>query len=237
MYDLKLQKFEGPFDLLIELIEANKLDITEISLASVAEQYLSFLEKLDDVEIGYLADFLVIASRLLLLKSKMLLPKMQMSEEEEKDIFELKRQLELYQKFKQVASEIQKIFLSDEQFFGRDISSVKQVVFYPPSNIAAEDLRNYFREVLVDFPEQPCLPQEQMSRSISIKEKIDFIKELVGSRIKTTFQEMIKDSKSKSESIVSFLAVLELLKNNFISISQAEPFKDIEIMLNNSLSS
>ena len=75
MYDLKLQKFEGPFDLLIELIEANKLDITEISLASVTAQYLNFLEKLDNVEISYLSEFLVIASRLLLLKSKMLLPK------------------------------------------------------------------------------------------------------------------------------------------------------------------
>lgn len=232
MYDLKLQKFEGPFDLLIELIEANKLDITEISLASVVEQYLSFLEKLDTVETGYLAEFLVIASRLLLLKSKILLPKMQMSEEEEKDIFELKRQLELYQKFKQIAPEIQKIFLSDEKFFNRDVSASRQVVFYPPSNLKAEDLKTYFREVLVDYPEQPHLPQAQMSRSISIKEKIDFIKTLVSSRIKTTFQEMIKDSKSKSESIVSFLAVLELLKNNFIIVEQRIAFGEINVIGN-----
>jgi segregation and condensation protein A len=120
MYNIKIEQFEGPMDLLLELISKEKLDITGISLAQIADQYLKYLEEKKDINIVNLADFLTVAAKLILLKSKALLPLLNLSEEDEEEIFDLERQLEEYKKFKLIAPEIEKIYNNNNQSFSRD---------------------------------------------------------------------------------------------------------------------
>ena len=99
MYKVKLEQFQGPLDLLLQLTEEKKLDITEISLAKVTDQYLTYLKNSEVISLDDLANFLIIASRLILIKSRMLLPTLELSKEEEQDIETLKRQLEEYKRY------------------------------------------------------------------------------------------------------------------------------------------
>ena len=114
-YTVRLQQFEGPLDLLLELIEKEKLDITEISLASVAEQYLEYLNNLQNISPGVLVNFLTVASKLILIKSRSILPTLEISEEEEEEIQDLKKQLEEYKKFKDASKIIGKIVEKNEK--------------------------------------------------------------------------------------------------------------------------
>jgi segregation and condensation protein A len=106
MYNVKLEKFEGPLELLLELIEKEQLKITELSLAHVADQYLDYIKNHDSIALENLADFLTIASRLILIKSRALLPMLQVTPEEEEEIQDLAKQLEEYKKFREASQKI-----------------------------------------------------------------------------------------------------------------------------------
>jgi len=126
--------FEGPLDLLLDLIERQKLKITEVSLAEVADQFLAYLEKADNIELGQLADFLAVASKLILIKSKALLPMLELTEEEEEDIEELKWRLEEYKKFKKAAAKIGAIDREGKMFYSRQSYSGTEIAFLPPKD-------------------------------------------------------------------------------------------------------
>lgn len=228
-YTVRLQQFEGPLDVLLELIEKEKLDITEISLAQVAEQYLEYLNNLKEISPEVLVNFLVVASKLILIKSRSILPTLELSGDEEEEIQDLKRQLEEYKKFKEVSkilgmlSQRNKISYSHEGFFGIP------VFFYPPKNIKTQDLFYSFKKILQEFPIQERLSEETVKEVTTLQEKIKEFQKNLAKKTKMSFQATLKNSSSKLDIIVSFLAILELSKQRIIWIEQRKVFGEITL--------
>lgn len=230
MYTVKLEQFQGPLDILLQLTEEKKLDITEISLANITNQYLNYLKKLETISLENLADFLVIASRLILIKSRMLLPALELTEEEEQDIEFLKRQLKEYKKYKDLSQEIKKIIEAKKISYSRDKYQGFKAIFFPPKNLKIEDLKTAFKKILQEIALlEEKLPEKSLKLKISIEEKIKNIQNELSARIKTTFHSITKKNKSRIDTIVSFLALLELIKQKIVFAEQNNAFDDIKI--------
>lgn len=229
MYNVKIEQFEGPLDLLLELINKEKMDITNISLAQIADQYLDYLEKKEDINIVNLADFLTVAAKLILIKSKALLPLLDLSNEEEEEIFDLEKQLEEYKKFKLIAVEVEKIFNDKKQSFSRDNFLEIEPQFAPPAGIGAQELAAIYEDILGQIPVLEKLEEERITRVISLKERIDSLREMLSTKVEMTFSEIIKKGGDKVEVIVSFLAVLEMVKRRIVVVEQGEMFYEIKL--------
>jgi segregation and condensation protein A len=229
VYQIKLDQFEGPLELLLKLIEEQRLDITRLSLAKVTDQYLKYIENKETVTLEHLAEFLTVASKLILIKSKALLPTLELSQEEEEEIRDLEAQLAEYRKFKEAAKKIgsmaglQRTSFSRESFLG--IGSF----FYPPKDMNAYDLKKFFSRILSEIPEIKKLEEEMVREVITMEEKIAHLQEVLRKRIETTFSEITNGAKDKIEIIVSFLAMLEMVKQRIVQVEQGELFKDIKI--------
>ena len=137
---VRLQQFEGPLDLLLQLIEKEKLDIAEIALSNVADQYLEHLNNTQDIHPSNLAEFLYVASKLILIKSKALLPVLEFTEEEEEDIAELQMRLKEYRRFKEAAKKIHTIYNNPKKMISRESYSGFNQVFCPPEDLKAKNL-------------------------------------------------------------------------------------------------
>jgi len=137
---IKLQQFEGPLDLLLSLIEQRQLDITQIALAEVTEQFLQYLKTLEKVEPTNLADYLSIAAKLLVIKSKAILPTLEVEPEEEDAGFDLESKLILYKQFKEVAKFLKTLDNKRKQSFTRSVTFEERVSFFPDPSITATDL-------------------------------------------------------------------------------------------------
>jgi len=227
MYKIKTNKFKGPLDLLLQLIEKNKLEITEISLAEVTEQYLENLAELKKHEVEDLADFLVVAARLLLLKSKALLPFLQ-SEEEEVD--DLQKQLKMYKEFVQASEKIRDILARKNFAYSREKLPVKtEVDFSPPEKMEIKQLKHSFLLVLKRLDPIVKMPRQMMEKSISLQQTIFDIKNNLKKKKALNFQSMISKAQNKTEVIVNFLALLELMKQKQLYLKQKNNFNDITI--------
>lgn len=221
--------FEGPLDLLLDLIEKEKLDITEVSLAQVADQFLEYLKSVQEIGPSNLADFLLVAGKLILIKSKALLPMLELEKEEEEDIEELKARLKEYQKFKEISKKIKELANRKEKFFSRQSYSGMQAIFCPPKNITMFDLQEALETVLNKLPEIETIVKRAMGNVVSIKDRIEHIRESLVLRIEMTFKEATVGTKSKIEIIITFLAMLELVRKSIIVVEQVEIFGDIKI--------
>lgn len=235
MYKIELEQFQGPLPLLLQLIEQEELDITEVSLAKIAEQYLAYIDQVEDLPPGDLADFLVVAAKLLLIKSKLLLPSLQLDGEEEAG--DLEKQLKIYRIYYDASKHIQKMIGRKKFSYFRESSRIRTVepIFNPPQGISAEDLRDYFREVLDRIEPVVKLPQEMIKRTVSIQEKISQIRTAISSEARLNFKSLITQSKNKTEVIVTFLALLELVKQRSVLVVQESVFEEIYIEPNNNL--
>ncbi|MEA1937076.1 MAG: segregation/condensation protein A [Patescibacteria group bacterium] len=221
--------FEGPLDLLLELIEKERLDVTEVSLAQVADQFLDYLENSKEISPQNLADFLLVAGKLILIKSKAILPMLELEKEEEEDIGELKARLREYQKFKEISKEIIKLESGKKMFFSRQSYSGIKTIFCPPEDISVSDLKNIFEDIIKRIPKFENLPQETIKEIISMKDKIEDLKRSLSQRIEMTFKDATVGVKTKVEVIVTFLAVLELVRKNIVIAEQADMFGEIKI--------
>jgi len=222
--------FEGPMDLLLELILKNKLDVTDISLAQVADQFINYMQENSEI-IGpeHLSDFLLIAGKLVLIKSKAILPLLELEREEEEDIEELKRRLREYKKFKEIFPQIKLFYDNKENFFAKQSYSGVGTVFCPPQNLALSDLENLFSVAITRMPVKEELVEKRHLIKISISDKMNEIKNRILDRIQVTFQSMISGKKDKVEVIVTFLAMLELVRKSQAIIDQEEMFGEISI--------
>lgn len=229
-YQSKEKLFEGPLDLLLELIEKEKLEITDLALAQVADQFLGYLEGArEDITPDHMADFLLVAGKLILIKSKAILPLLELEQEEEEDIEDLKIRLIEYRKFKEISKEIKKLAERKKTLFSRQSYSGVDAIFCPPKSISAKDLENIFFDVVSKLPDISHLQKKTILEVISIKEKIEHIKRSLAAKVETSFKDMILNSRSKVEVIITFLAMLELVRKNFIVIEQVEVFGEIKI--------
>jgi segregation and condensation protein A len=228
-YHFKLEQFEGPLDLLLQLTEQEKLDITRVSLAQIADQYLEYITQAKDITLANLADFLSVAARLILIKSKALLPMLQFTEEEEEEIKDLEHQLAEYKKFKEASREVAMLFDSNDEYFSRDGFLGVVSVFYPPVNIVSEDLLKAFSKVLGEIPVPEKLEEDMIKEVLTLEDKIVHLQEFLRVKIETSFSELVANAKDKVEVVVSFLAMLELVKQRIINVEQGELFSEIQL--------
>ncbi len=227
MYTLKLEKFQGPFNLLLQLIEKEKLDITEVSLSQVTDEFLNYLKKVEQVQPYELADFLEIAAKLILIKSRLLIPELVDEEEEGQDLI---NQLKIYQQYAQATKRVGKIANYPKYSFARDKIPLQIVPeFSLEIKITPQILEKYFKELLGILLNQTKLAKKTFrNKAISLKQKINELIEVLKKQSQINFVSLIKKRK-KPEKIVMFLAVLELIKKRQVLISQTGLFKEIII--------
>jgi segregation and condensation protein A len=227
MHEVKLDQFEGPLDLLLDLIQEDNLDITKVSLAKVTDQYVSYMKEIEETRPAELADFLVIAAKLLYIKSKALLPFLVWEEEEEGD---LEKQLKLYKEFLEASKKVRKIINRKKFTFARvKPLVVSEIMFNPPKSVNKYRLAETFRDVLAKLEPIFELPRKLIEKTISIKEKISQIKDLITGQSKVSFNHLIQAAENKTEIIVSFLAILELVKQREADLRQEILFEEIII--------
>lgn len=227
-YQIKLEQFEGPLDLLLRLIEDEKMDITQISIAKVADQFIEYINSSEDLSSGEMADFLVVASKLLLIKSKILLPSLKIDDDEE--TADLERQLKIYKEYYD-ASRVIKEMLKKENFMFARLKPIQVFTpkFSPPKKLRIKDLGLVFEKVLKRLEPIVNLPKEAIKKTISIREKIKYITDLILKKVSFNFRQLIKNG-DRTELIVSFLAVLELVKQRTVDVEQGEGlFTDITV--------
>jgi segregation and condensation protein A len=229
MYHLALEKFSGPLDLLLSLVEDRQLSINEVSLAEIADQYISYLKSLEALPKEELARFLVIAATLILIKSRSLLPQLSVSLEETEDISELKIRLQTYKFFKLLSDRLAELQKEHKHLFAREAYSGMQGVFFPPLGLTKETLSQTLRQILMEVPHAEELETEVIEKAISIEEKIEELRDRLMTTLSTSFAEVRKGTKEKVEVIVSFLAILELMKQGFLMLDQKAAFGDIHL--------
>lgn len=231
-YTIQLAVYEGPLDLLLELIEKAELDITKVSLAQVTDQYLAYIRQLREVDIENLASFLVIAARLIQIKSESLLPRPPIREPGEEDPGDaLARQLVAYKRYKQVA-----ILLSNREQAGlrsylrlsAPIRTIEPKLDL--EGITLEDLHQAMLEVLAQQDEPESLEKAVQVPQVRVRDKILAIVRSIRRIGKVNFKTIVKTAHSRLEIVISFIAVLELIKQRQVEVTQAELFGDIEVV-------
>ncbi len=226
---IKVQQFEGPLDLLLQLIEENKLEIKQISLAAVTEQFLQYMRSQTTLSPQELADWLVIAAKLLVIKSKALLPTLALSQEDEQDATSLAWQLYQYKRFKEAAKYLIKLDNRRRQGFSRHTLFVEKISFYPDPSLTTSALRDTMRYLARLLEDIISLPKKVLEEVITISEKIEHLQKFLEEKIETRLHELLKTAKSKTEIIVTFLALLELIKQKILTVEQEAMFSDIII--------
>lgn len=226
---VKQEHFEGPLDLLLDLIEREKLPVSQISLARVTDEFLKRVKALPNIDQEELAEFLVIAAQLMLLKSRALLPELELSKEDELSIDELERRLREYKRIKELALLIRKREGEGRRVFPRESYLGLPVIFYPPPGVKANLLKEAFAAVLQTIPQLTKLAEEKIRKVISMEEKIREIQARLAAGLEHAFSDIIRGSREKVEVIVSFLAILELAKEKLVLLHQRDRFGDITI--------
>ena len=221
LYRVQLDEiFEGPMDLLVHLIRKNELDIYDIPIALITEQYLEYLEWMQAMNIDYAGDFLLMASTLTQLKSRMLLPVHEGDDEEEDLVQEITRPLVEYLQMKSAA----------DQLVGRNLLGEKTFIRKPDRNeflmdpddefikIGLFELIDAFQKILERIPDDHRV--DMTADEISVKDKISQIIDILEAKTSITFIELFSDNPDKNEVIVTFLAILEMVKLTLIRIVQ-----------------
>ena len=228
----KLQVFEGPLDLLLYLIEKNKVNIYDIPIVEVTAQYMEYVNQMKKDNLDTLSEFLVMAATLLDIKSKMLLPKKEEEEQEQEDPrAELVQQLLEYKMYKCMANELKDRQLDAGKVWYKKKDIPDEVLAYEePVNleelvgdIRLSDLNRIFQSIMKRQEEK--IEKEE----VSLEEKMDFLTDYAASHKHFSFRGMLTASSSKVEVIVTFLAILELMKTGKLTIVQEHIFDDIRI--------
>jgi segregation and condensation protein A len=231
MFSFKVDKFEGPLGLLAELIEREEMDITEICLAKIADQYIDYVESSEEIEPEEMADFLVVAAKLLLIKSRALLPFLKNENEEEVQEFE--EQLRMYKEFLEAAKKIEAIIgerrFGFEREFSRSFILANAKVFSPPQKLSAQDLAKAFAEIIRDIEPPLRLEEERLEVAVNIEDKILAIRQILVNHLRVSFNHILASAQNKTEIIVSFLALLELVKQKSVAVVQGEMLGEIEV--------
>lgn len=209
-----------PYEKLLELVESKQLDITTISLAEVTADFIKHIESLENqIDPGFLSDFVTIAAKLLLIKSKALLPEMSLTENEEADIKDLQSRLVLYKEFRAVSKRIKKLWRNNAVAFSRPLLLNNQSFFYPPKNLSPIDLLTALANLAIEI--QQLLPEQKeiTTTLVSLEEKMEELISRLNQTPQQQLQQLVAD-RSRKEIVVIFLAILHLLKNQLIKVDQ-----------------
>lgn len=232
-YKVKLEVFEGPLDLLLYLIKRDEIDIYDIPIEHITRQYLEYLEAFQVLDLDIAGEFVVMAANLIYIKSRNLLPVHQQDEaeaEEEADPrWELVRQLLEYKKFKDAAAHLAEREAHQSSLYGRIPETPEFSEERPLAEVSIFDLINAFQKILKRVHKTEQL-REIFEENYSVSAKIEFVLKITGSRTALKFSELFASSASRTEIVVTFLALLELIRLKQIGIIQSEVFGEIELM-------
>jgi len=229
MYNVSTQQFSGPLDLLLQLVEKKNLEITEISLAKVTQDYLNYIGDQALVRPEELADFLVIASTLLLIKSKCLLPTLGLEVEEEEEILDLENRLQLYKIYKEQGVKIYERWSKNFYLFTRPAWKDIRIKFSPPNNISLPRFPQFFKKVLGAFEEEASLQEKKITKIVTLKQRIQELVRKLTKGKDYNLEELVPDKNKRVDLVITFLAVLYLVKENIIKIKQEKNFGSIWI--------
>lgn len=229
-FQLQLPVFEGPLDLLLYLIEREELEITAVSLVQVTDQYLSFLRSGDQIDATALAEFIAIGARLIYLKSRALLPPPQPDEEELEELTDdLVQRLREYRRYKEAAASLRDIEESGQRAYPRLAPPPALPLPTGLDGVTLDLLASIVREVLERQPEEE--PQGVVERhEVTVEQKVAELAERIERHKTVSFREFISAARSRIEVIVSFLAVLELIKSLKLRAEQNVAFGDINLV-------
>ena len=235
-YKVQFEVFEGPLDLLLYLIKKEEVDIYEVNLTKLATQFIEYIDTMRLLDLEVAGEFLVMASTLMYIKSRELLPVDQQAqiegeEEGEDPRWELIRQLVEYKKFKDAAAQLQTLEARQENVFPRmpgklEFESTAPV---PRPDVSIFDLLNAVNTVLKRFEQRTGGTREIFEDQWTVGDKIEFILKNISERGSIKFSELFENAASRSEVVCTFLALLELIRLNQLVCSQPEPFGEIEI--------
>lgn len=229
-YTVSTPVFEGPLDLLLNLIEHAELDITSVSLALVTDQYLERIRALENMDAEEISAFLVIAAKLIQIKSEALLPRPPVREVGEEDPGEsLARQLRLYKKFKEVAIWMGEREKSNLRTYLRIAAPPKVETHFEMGDVSLADLINAAETIFAREVEKAELGTVIRAPRVTIREKVQHIIRFLSAEERTTFRKVIDGANSRLEVAVTFLALLELVKRHRINVQQGALFSEIEI--------
>lgn len=231
-YQVKLESFEGPLELLLDLIEKRKLFINEISLAQIADDYIAHLKTFEKLPVDFVSNFLIVAATLVLIKSKSLLPLLSLTPEETQDIHELESRLREYQRIRELSLHVRKMF-GENVMFPQGQSRKEVVIFTPNEEMTVANIFGAMREVIMRFPKKVKLPKLVVKKVISLEEVMDKLATRITGSLRLSFREFAGVGKEeKVNVIVSFLAMLELVKQGVIAVTQEQANEDIHIETN-----
>ncbi len=238
-FKIKTEVFEGPLDLLLTLVEKRKLMINDIALASVTDEYLKYVEGMPHTEIASRAEFILVASTLLLIKSRSLLPGILLSDEEQMSVEDLETRLKILQIIREGSENIKNSF-GKQIIFGSEGSGVKNPVFSPHKSITLDSVKNSLNNVIGRFPKKEALQKAIVRQVVSLEEMIDRLTKKIQSGLSLSFKQFTGANKAESreqkvEVIVSFLAMLELVKQGIVDVMQDNHFEDIKMETTESL--
>lgn len=229
-YQVRIENFEGPLDLLLHLIKKNQINIYDIPVAMIAQQYLEYLEAMEEFNLNVAGDFLVMAATLLQIKSRMLLPVDETTEDDEDGPDpreELVRRLLEYKAFKEAARQLddqEKMWR--ETFWREQAPSVEEVEEdLPLENVSLFDLVDALKEVLERNPSSRLI--EIVPDNLTVRERMNFILEMLEGKDSASFTTLFEGSSHRMVIVVTFLALLELMRMRVVRVFQAETFGPI----------
>lgn len=227
-FKIKTQVFEGPLDLLLSLVEKKKLFINDIALSQVTDDFIAHIQNFEKLPMGDSAHFILIASTLLLIKSKSLLPALTLTEEEEEGIHDLETRLKIFKRIKDASINVANIF-GKEIIFEQSQQRPVMPVFSPHESMNLLSLAQAIKDIIKSLPKKENMPKAVVRKVISLEEMIDNLTKRITHGLKMKFSEFSGDKKEKVNVIVSFLAMLELVKQGVIHVSQEQNFSDIHM--------
>jgi len=234
-YKVKFEVFEGPLDLLLYLIKKEEVDIYSVNLTKLATQFIEYIEMMREFDLEVAGEFLVMASTLMYIKSRELLPveqqvEVEADEDEADPRWELIRQLVEYKKFKDAAAQLQQLEARQEGVFPRLPIKPEFADEKPAAkpDVSVFDLLNAVNSILKRF-EKRDNPREIYEDKWTVSEKIEYIVRTLTSRENMRFSELFEDATSRSEVVCTFLALLELIRLKQLVCAQPEAFAEIEI--------
>ncbi len=227
-FEIKTDAFEGPLDLLLDLVEKRKLLINDISLAEVTDEYMQHVSVMQELSLPNTAAFVQLAATLLLIKSKSLLPILELTAEEEEGIDDLELRLRRYALYRDIGLEVGELFgktvTHERQFVKSD-----QPLFVTDKYTTVAALEAAIGDVLVNLPKKEIKPKVKVRKVISLEEMMGRLQKRIESQMRLRFSELLEDNREKTHVIVGFLAVLESVKQGNVLVAQLNRFEDIEI--------
>jgi len=227
-FTIKTKDFEGPLDLLLDLIEKHKFFINDVSLAKVTDDFIEHIKAYENLPMGESAHFILIASTLLLIKSRSLLPQLNLTDEEQGDIHDLETRLKIYKRIKEASRHVQELFGGD-MIFQQQARAIKPV-FVPSPEFTLQKALLSLQDLIQRLPKKEVLPKHIVEKVISLEDMIGNLTTRIQTQLKMSFKDFAGEHKGdRLNFIVSFLAMLELVKQGIVNVTQESSFGDIQM--------